>query len=369
MKRRYKIAGGLLILLTILIGSEALYVSHDGGCRTPPALAANAPRMKAIARYCYGGPEVLKYADVQRPVIAADQVLVKVHSASVNPLDFHVMRGLPYLLRMQAGAGAPKDPRMGTDFSGTIEAVGKDVNRFKIGQEVFGGADGAFGEYVVVAQNKAIALKPADIPFEQFAALPIAAVTALQAVRDKGKIQRGQKVLVNGASGGVGMFAVQLAKFYGADVTGVSSTRNLALVRSIGADSVIDYTHEDFTQSARKYDLIIDTVGNHTLSQLRAVLTARGVAVIVGGPNTGKWIGALDAVAKAAVYSPFVSQNFSFMLAHLNQDDLAFLGGLVQSGKLLAVVDRHYPLAEVGAAIAYVEAGHARGKVIIDVSP
>jgi len=367
MARRYKILGGILALVTVTLAALALYVSHDSACQPAQALPTDAQRMKAIVYRCYGGPEVLKVEEVARPIPADDAVLVKVHAASVNPLDWHYLRGTPYIMRMEAGVGAPKDIALGVDFAGTVAAVGKNVRRFKPGDEVFGGRDGAFAEYLSVGENKALALKPANMSFEQAAAVPIAAITALQALRDKGKIQRGQKVLINGASGGVGTFAVQIARSFGAEVTGVCSTRNAQLVGSIGADRVIDYTREDFTQSSQRYDLIIDTVGNRPLSELRRVLTPAGTVVGVGGPSTGKWLGPLAGLVKAMLYSPFVSQKFTFMLAQLSQKDLEVLSELMLSGKLTPVIDRRYPLSAVPAAIEYVEAGHARGKVLITV--
>jgi NADPH:quinone reductase-like Zn-dependent oxidoreductase len=256
---------------------------------------------------------------------------------------------------------------MGADFAGTIEAVGKNVKRFKAGDEVFGDRDGAFGEYVSVRENGAIALKPTNMTMEQAAAVPVAGVTALQALRDKGMIRAGQKVLINGASGGVGTFAVQIAKNYGAEVTGVCSTRNVEMVRSIGADHVIDYSREDFTKGAARYDLIIDNVGNHSLGEIRRVLNPSGVLVGVGGPSDNNWIGPLTGLVKASVVSLFVSQKQIFMLANANKDDLDVLRDLMQTGKLTPVIDRRYKLSETPAAIAYLEQGHARGKVIINV--
>ncbi len=367
MARRYKILLGILAFLALTVAVLALYVSHDSACQPAPALPANAQRMKAIVYRCYGPPAVLRLEEIARPVPTDDGVLVKVHAASVNPLDWHYMRGTPYIMRMEAGVGAPKDSALGVDFAGTVAAVGKDVRRFKPGDEVFGGRDGAFAEYLSVGEGKALSLKPANLTFEQAAAVPIAAVTALQALRDKGNIQSGQRVLINGAAGGVGTFAVQIARSFGAEVTGVCSTRNTQLVGSIGANHVIDYTREDFTLGPQRYDLIIDTVGNRTLSELRRVLTPAGTVVIVGGPSTGKWIGPMAGLVKAMLYSPLVSQKFTFMLAQLNQKDLEVLRELMESGKLTPVIDRRFALNEVPAAIEYLEAGHARGKVVIAV--
>jgi NADPH:quinone reductase-like Zn-dependent oxidoreductase len=260
----------------------------------------------------------------------------------------------------------PKDIRTGVDFAGTVEAVGKDVTRFKVGDEVFGGVNGAFGEHVVVREAGAIAIKPPGVPFDQAAAVTIAGITALQALRDKGHLHAGDKVLVNGASGGVGTFTVQIAKALGAEVTGVCSTRNLELVRALGADHVIDYTKEDFTQGAAHYNLIVDTVGNHSFSAYGHVLQPQGRLVIVGGPP-GDWIGPLAGPLKALALSPFVKNRFVTFIAQLAPADLVTLADLMQSGKVKAVIDRHYPLAQVPQAIAYLESGHARGKVLIDV--
>ncbi|HYL70103.1 MAG TPA: NAD(P)-dependent alcohol dehydrogenase [Candidatus Dormibacteraeota bacterium] len=323
--------------------------------------------MKAMLHRCYGPPSVLTAESIEKPVPADDQLLVHVHAASVNPLDWHYLRGTPYLVRLEAGFGRPGEPRLGVDFAGTVEAVGKAVKRFKPGDDVFGGKFGAFAEYVVVREERAVVLKPANVSFEQAAAVPIAALTALQGLRDKGALQPGQKVLINGASGGVGTFAVQLAKVLGAEVTGVCSTRNVELVRSLGADHVIDYTREDFTRLGQRYDVIFDTVGNHPLLEYRKVMTAHGIFVIVGGPSSGNWIGPMSVPLKAVVLSPFVSQQFKPFLAELTPQDLKLVADLMQAGKVTSVIDRRYPLAELPAAIAYLEAGHARGKVIINI--
>jgi NADPH:quinone reductase-like Zn-dependent oxidoreductase len=367
MKLRYKIAGALLVLVAVALIALGLTLSHDSPCGATAALANDAQRMQAITYRCYGGLDVLKLADIARPAAADDEVLIRVHAAAVNPLDWHYMRGTPYLLRIQGGIGAPKWPRLGVDFAGTVEAVGSNVKRLRVGDEVFGGADGAFAQYVTARDDDPVVLKPASLSFEQAAALPIAGITALQALRDKGHLQAGQKVLINGASGGVGTFAVQIAKSMGAEVTGVCSTRNVDLVRSIGADHVIDYTQQDFTRDQQHYDLIVDTVGNHPLLDYRRVLTPNGVFVILGGPSGNPWIGPLTGAIKALLLSPFVHQKFLMFIADLNQRDLDALGDLVQAGKLAPVVDRSYSLAEVAAAVRYLELGHARGKVVISV--
>ncbi|HEX3395770.1 MAG TPA: NAD(P)-dependent alcohol dehydrogenase [Steroidobacteraceae bacterium] len=367
MKRRYKVLGTITVLAVLAIGLLAVVLSHDSPCGVVAPLAANTPSMKAIVYRCYGSADVLKFEDIAKPIAADDRVLVKVHAASVNPLDWHYMQGKPYVMRPMAGVGKPDSILMGADFAGTVESVGKNVKRYKPGDEVFGDRDGAFGEYVSVREHGAMALKPANMSMEQAAAVPVAGVTALQALRDKGKIQAGQKVLINGASGGVGTFAVQIAKTYGADVTGVCSTRNVAMVKSIGADHVIDYTQEDFTQGSVRYDLIIDNVGNHTLSEYRHVLTPKGALVMVGGPSDNRWLGPLTTSVKAYFVAPFVSQKLIFMLAQANTEDLNVLRDLMQTGKLTPVIDRRYPLSETAQAISYLEQGHAKGKVIITV--
>jgi NADPH:quinone reductase-like Zn-dependent oxidoreductase len=370
MKTRNKVLSLVVILLVVAGASLALALSHNTSCPAAAPLAAGAagaPPMKAIVYRCYGSPEVLKLEEIAKPSVADDRMIVRVHAASVNPLDWHYMRGEPYFMRAMAGMGKPDSIYMGVDFAGTVESVGKNVTRFKPGDEVFGGRDGAFGEYVSVAEKGSLAMKPTNMTFEQAAAVPIAAITALQALRDKGNLQAGQSVLINGASGGVGTFAVQIAKVYGANVTGVCSTRNLDLVRSIGADQVIDYTREDFTKLSQQYDLIIDTVGTHSLSDYRRVLKPNGALVILGSQDKGRWLGPMWGLVDAKLYSPFVSQKFVFLLAELNPKDLDTLRDWMQAGKVTPVIDRRYALSEVPEAIRYLEQGHARGKVIVTV--
>ena len=366
MKLRYKIANGILIILALAIFSLGLVLSHSADCEPAPEISGEAQTMKAIVYRCYGSPDVLTLEDVEKLTPGDDEVLVKVHAAAVNPLDWHYMRGSPYFIRLGSGVGAPKDIRLGVDFAGTVEAVGKDVERFKPGDEVFGGANGAFSEYVTVRDSRALAMKPANMTFEQAASVPIAAITALQALRDKGKIKTGQRVLINGASGGVGTFAVQIAKSFGAEVTGVCSTRNVEMVRSIGADHVFDYKKDDYTESGKQYDLIIDNVGNHSLLANKRVLSPEGVLVMVGGAG-GNWIGPLIRPLKAMLLSPFVGQEFVLILAQMRQDDLAILGDLMQEGKVTPVIDRSFRLSEVPAAIRYSEEGHARGKIVVSL--
>jgi NADPH:quinone reductase-like Zn-dependent oxidoreductase len=359
----------LAILLLLFVGIILLFISYWRSTNDCGRTAAPKNPMKAIVYCDYGLPN-LKLEDVEKPLPNDDQILVKVRAASVNPYDWHFIEGTPKIMRlMGVGLRKPKDTRLGVDFAGTVEAVGKNVTQFKPGDEVFGGRGGAFAEYVCVRGNRAVALKPANLTFEQAASVNIAGITALQAIRDKGKVQPGQKVLINGASGGVGTFAVQIAKSLGADVTGVCSTRNVDLVRSLGADRVIDYTKEDFAKGAERYDVILDNVPNHSLSECRRILNPKGKYVMIGGggPNDSRWIGPFGRVIKAMVLSPFISQKMGMMMADMSQKDLTILGDLMQSGKVKPVIDRRYKLSEVPAAIAYLEEGHARGKVVITV--
>ena len=368
MTLKKRIFIGLAGVFTLAIVSFAIALSHDSECPAPQSAARAAqPTMKAIMQRCYGSPEVLTLEDIATPTPADDEVLVRVRAAGVNPLDWHSVAGWPYIMRLSSGLGTPRDPSTGVDFAGTIEAVGKQVTRFKPGDEVFGGRSGAFAEYVVVREDRAIAHKPSNASFEQAAAIPVAAVTALQALRDHGHVRAGQKVLINGASGGVGTFAVQIAKSLGADVTGVCSTRNVELVRSLGADHVIDYKKQDFTTAGERYDLIIDNVGNHSPLALRRALTHNGTVVIVGAPKRGPWIGMFWGVIRGMVLSWFVDQKFEFFVASLNQDDLTFLAELARDGKMTSVLDRRYPLSEVSAAIQYLAGWHTRGKIIVHI--
>ena len=313
-------------------------------------------------------PDVLKVEDVEKPVPNDNQLLVKVRAAAVNPLDLTIRGTL--LLRPLSGLRKPKDTRLGVDYAGTVEAVGKNVTNFKPGDEVFGGKTGAFAEYICVLADRAVVLKPANMTFEQAASVPVAAITALQGLRDKGKIQAGQKVLINGASGGVGTFAVQIAKSFGTEVTGVCSTRNVDLVRSIGADHVIDYTKEDFTKSDQRYDLIFDLVGNHSFSERRRVLTPNGICVMAGIGGAG-WrdgiLGRLAGELNGYLRSRFTSQKFIAYIAQFNKADMSILADLMQSGKMTPVIDRTYKFSEVSRALWYLQEGHARGKVVINL--
>ncbi len=319
--------------------------------------------MKAIVYHRYGSPDVLELADVDAPEVADDGVLVRVRAASVNALDWHRMRGQPFLVRLSDGLRRPKVSGLGVDVAGHVEAVGRNVTQFRPGDEVFGARTGAFAEYV---SGRTFVPKPAGLTFEQAAAIPVAATTALQGLRDKGGLQPGQRALINGASGGVGTFAVQIAKALGAQVTAVCSTSNVEMARSIGADRVIDYTREDFTRSGERYDLILDIAGSRSLLACRRVLTSHGTLVVVGGPG-GRWLAPADRSVKAVVMSRFVSQRMVPFLAQITKEDLVVLKELAQAGKLRAVIDRTYPLSDVPEAIRYVEAGHARGKVVITV--
>jgi len=367
MKLRYKIPLVLLILLVTAISSLALVVSHDSPCSPIAPANGTASTMKAVLHACYGSPEVLELVETEKPVPGANEILVRVQAASVNPLDWHYMRGSPYIMRLGSGIGAPDDARMGVDFAGTVEEVGKDVKRFTPGDAVFGGRSGAFAEYLVIPEDRAVVRKPENVTFEQAASVPIAAITALQALRDTGQLRAGQSVLINGASGGVGTFAVQIAKAYGAKVSGVCSTRNVQMVRSIGADHVFDYTREDYTESGEQFDLIIDNVGNHSLFKNRKVLRPGGKLIMIGG-SKGDWLGPLMRPLSGLILSPFFDEQFVFMLASMKADDLAVLADWLSSGTIVPVIDREYPLSATSQAIAYSEEGHASGKIIIDVN-
>ena len=323
--------------------------------------------MKAVVQYKYGSPDVLQLQEVDKPVVNDDEVLVRVHAAAVGPHDWHFMRGTPYLVRMVAGPFKPRLKVLGRDVAGRVEAVGRYVKQFQPGDEVFGEINfGAYAEYVSVPED-GIVRKPANLTFEQAAAVPVSAITALQGLRDKGQIQPGHQVLINGAAGGVGSFAVQIAKSFGAEVTGVCSTRNVDLVRSIGAEQVIDYTQEDFTQSGQRYHLMLDMVGNRSLSDCRRVLNPNGVYVSVGTAQMGDWIGPLTHVFKVLFSSAVGSQKMVPMLAKQTTNDLVFLKQLFEAGEVTPVIDRTYPLSKVPEAIRYLEEGHARGKVVITV--
>jgi NADPH:quinone reductase-like Zn-dependent oxidoreductase len=316
--------------------------------------------MKAIVQNSYGSPDAFELKEVDKPVVKDKDVLVRVHAAALHAGDYFIMRGVPYLVRMVTGWPKPKNHIPGYDVAGHVEAVGKSVARFRPGDEVFGECNRACAEYVCAGEDE-FALKPANLTFEQAAAVPVSAITALHGLRDAGKVQPGQKVLINGAAGGVGTYAVQIARSFGAEVTGVCSTRNVDLVRSIGADHVIDYTQEDFTQSGSRYDLILDNVGNHSFSDYRRALTSRGTLI----PNTGH--AGMGYVVKAFVLSLFMRQQGRPYLAIPKNEDLVVLSEFIEAGKVTPVIDRTYPLSETSEAFRYLNKGHARGKVVITV--
>ena len=366
-KRVVKWTLGTIFVALIVWGFVAYWTSTND-CDRNAATPGNP--MKA-AVFCEYGISNLEVKETEKPTPADDQVLVRVRAASLNPLDGHFVRGMWLARLMGGGLRKPKETRLGVDYAGTVEAVGKNVTNFKPGDEVFGGRTGALAEYVCARADRAIALKPANMTFEQAGSVAVAAITALQGLRDKGHVQAGQKVLVNGASGGVGTFAVQIAKFLGAEVTGVCSTRNLDLVRSIGADHVIDYTKEDFTKSEQRYDVIFDNVQNHSFSERRRVLTPNGICVLAGlggaGWHEDTWKHLVRSFT-TPLMSKFTSQKFSFYIAQLNHQDLALLADLMQSAKVTPVIDRTYKsLGEVREALQYLEQGHARGKVVLTV--
>lgn len=319
--------------------------------------------MKAAVYTRYGPPEVVQITDIEKPVPKENEVLIKVRAASVNPLDFHLMRGRPYIGRILFGLRKPKITRPGVDVAGQVEAAGRNVTQFKPGDEVFGSCRGAFAEYACTSES-ALAIKPDNVTFEQAASVPVAAFTALQGLRDKGKIQPGQRILINGAAGGVGTLTVQIAKSFGADVTGVCSSRNVGVVRSIGADRVIDYTQEDFTKSGQRYDLIFDLVENHSLSTCRRVLNPKGIYIGAGVVGSSM-IGLLARLIAAPLLSRFVSQKFVMFMARRSKKDLTNIHELMAAGKVTPVIDKRYSLSEVPEAIRYLEQGHARGKVVI----
>jgi NADPH:quinone reductase-like Zn-dependent oxidoreductase len=323
--------------------------------------------MKAIVRDMYGSTDVLELRDIDKPEIADDEVLVRVHAAGVDRGVWHVMTGLPYPIRLAGyGLRAPKNPVLGADVAGVVEAAGNDVIRFQPGDEVFGIGKGTFAEYACAPENK-LAPKPASLAFEQAAVVAVSGLPALQALRDHGKVRAGQKVLIIGASGGVGTYAVQLAKAFGAEVSGVCSTSKVDVVRSIGADHVIDYTQDDFADGEQRYDVILDIGGNSSLSRLRRALTPKGTVVIVGGETDGKWLGGTDRQLRALLLSRFVGQKLGTFVSRENHNDMIALKELIEAGEVTPVIDRTYPLTDAPQAIRYVQEGNARGKVVITV--
>jgi NADPH:quinone reductase-like Zn-dependent oxidoreductase len=323
--------------------------------------------LKAITCHRYGGPDVLEFEEVDDPVVGDDEVLVGVRAVSANPRDWHFMRGLPYFVRLQFGLRGPRREVLGGDVAGLVEAVGRAVTRFRPGDEVFADIEtGGFAEYAAVREDL-LEPKPANLGFEQAAAVPLAALTALQGLRDHGRVQSGQKVLIIGAAGGVGTFAVQLAKLSGAEVTGVCSTGKLDLVRSLGADHVIDYTREDFTRGDQRYDLVLQLAGTSSPADCRRALTPSGTLLLSSGESAGRWIGPVGRIIKAVVLSPFVGQRLAPFLARQSREDLQTVRELIEQGKLSPVIDRAYPLRETPEAIRHLEQGHARGKIVITV--
>jgi len=336
---------------------------------TEPAGTDGGRTMRSIVQDRYGpAPEdILRLAEIDKPMIRRDEVLVRVRAASVDRGTWHIMAGLPYPIRIAGfGLRRPKGPNPGRSLAGTVEAVGADVTGVKPGDEVFGTCSGSFAEYARVRTDK-LAPKPANLSFGEAAAVPVSGLTALQAVRDRGRVQAGQKVLIVGASGGVGTFAVQIAKAYGAEVTAVCSTAKVDAVRAIGADHVVDYTREDFADGQHRYDVILDIGGNRRLSHLRRALTPRGRLVIVGGETDGRWLGGVDRQLRAHLLSPFVGQKLGTFVASENAEDLRAIGGLIESGKVSPAIDRTYPLSEVAAAIRYMLDGRTRGKLVIAI--
>ena len=354
----------LAILLLLFAWFEFAYWTSTNDCGRYEATPTHP--MKAIVS-CEYGAENLQVREIEKPTPADNEVLVRVRAASLNPVDGHMIRGA-WLMRPTSGMRKPRNTRFGTDFAGVVEAVGKEVTNFKPGDEVFGARNGAVADYVSVKADRAIVLKPPNITFEQAGAVGIAGVTALQGLRDQGHIRAGQRVLINGASGGVGTFAVQIAKSFGAEVTAVCSTRNVELVKSIGANQVIDYSKEDFTKTDQRYDMIYDLVGNHSFSERRRILTPNGICVLAGIGGAGfhpeSW-GRVLGNFGAAFQSNFAKQKFVFYIAKLTKDDLNVLHDLIQSGKLLPVIDRTYRLNQTVDAVRYMEEGHARGKVVV----
>lgn len=323
--------------------------------------------MRAVVRDKYGSPDIVQLQEIEKPGPSDDELLVRVHASSVNPADWYGVVGRPWVGRVAMGLRRPRERRLGVDFAGTVEAVGNNVTQFRPGDEVFGGRTGAFAEYVCVREDRAVAPKPPNVTFEEAAAVPVAALTALQGLRDKGQIRPGHKVLINGASGGVGTFAVQVAKALGAEVTGVCSTRNLDLARAIGADHVVDYTCDDFTRGGERYDLLLDVAGSRSWSEYERVLDPRATLVVVGAPKGTRLLGPLSHVVKLRLAAVRSSRKAVFFIAQFNKPDLEVLRELLEAGEVTPVIDRQYELSEIADALRYLGEGHARGKVVITV--
>ncbi len=372
MKLRYKIMNGLLGFIFLSISALAITLSYTTDCEDIDGLSAlnsanSVEKMRAVVHQCYSSSNDLKVAQVDKPVPAADEVLVKIHAAGVNPLDYHMMRGAPYIMRLGSGIGQPETSILGADFSGVVESVGKDVTRFKVGDAVFGGSRGSFSDYLTIGQDQGIVHKPAEVTFQQSATVAVAAATALQALRDQGQLKAGEKVLINGASGGVGTYAVQIAKSMGAEVYGVCSGRNVDMVKSLGADHVFNYKQENYTEGEQTFDVIIDMISNHSISDNRKVLKPGGRYVIVGGAK-GNWFGPLAQPIGAMIQDSFVEEKLIFFVAHFDQQDFEFLAELMASGKMRPVIDQVFPLEQVPAAISYSESGRAKGKIVIQIN-
>ncbi len=372
MSKQRKRLGALALLLTVAVLAFGALLGRNAAC--PPAddvaNKTHAPgtiTMQAARYRFYGDTHVIQWETVARPVPSDSTVLVRVHVAATNPLDWHYMRGEPYVMRLSSGIGRPSDVRLGQDFAGVVETIGAKVTRFAAGDSVFGSSSGAFGEYVVVHEAGAIAHVPSSMSLSEAAAMPVAATTALQAIREVGRVSRRSRVLVNGASGGVGTYAVQIAKALGAHVTGVASTRNVELVQSLGADATIDYTKENFTTGTARYDVIIDNVGNHAPSALRRALVPNGRVVLVGGPDADRWLGPVRSFVGAIVYGWFVEPTFEGLFAETTQEKLEYLSTLVRQGKLRSVMDREFSASQLRDAVAYQESGRSRGKNIVRI--
>jgi NADPH:quinone reductase-like Zn-dependent oxidoreductase len=366
MKLRNKILTGVAAVFGVAIAALAITISYESPCPSAPAAAVSGESMRAIMQRCYGSPNrVLTVERIAKPVPKEGQLLIQVRATSLNPFEWHMTTGKPYLVHLFRGLGAPDHPRLGNDVAGVVEAVGPGVSRFKPGDEVFGDIGGGLAEFALVRADGDVVRKPAELTFEEAAGIPIAAVTALQGLRNHGHLGPGQKVLINGASGGVGTYAVQIAKSLGAEVTAVCSTRNVEMVRSLGADHVIDYTKEDFTEGSEHYDLIFDSIGNHGIFALRGVLKPGGTLVGIGGSKKEPWIGPILGMLKRKIVDSFVDQHLVGFIAEMNRPDLEYLANLAHEGKMRTVIDRRYPLEGTGDALEYIGSQHARGKVIV----
>ncbi len=367
VRRRIVLIPAALVLVAALVLGFAL--SWDQSCPQPVAAADALGGSVHLAwtAPCYGGEDALRLEPVASRELGSDEIRVRLHAAGVNPLDWHRVAGEPYIMRLSEGLGRPEAPRIGVDFAGVVEEVGADVTRFRVGDRVFGGATGAFAESLVVREDRVLAMIPEGVDFEVAAAVPVAGTTALQALRMAGEVGPGVRVLVNGASGGVGTFTVQIAKAMGAEVTGVSSARNLELVRSFGADHVIDYAETDFTRGEARWDVVIDNVGNHALRDLRRALEPGGHLVMVTGPKSNRWLGPVTRLAWSRITDPFTAVEQRSLLASLNRDDLELLAGMLGQGSLTAPIDQRFPLTELPSAISYQGAGRTRGKNIVQI--